>query len=470
MATLEHEEQRLFEEALRAALASEEIQAGVRLTTITEGELRARADEAKEEIWQRVQRERQQFHNVSEQVATLEHRLADRRGAAEPRDRLAELRELEEHLRYLLNKFDEDPAYWESGENLVVVRDLLVELSRLLRGELSKRLQSYSEDLPKLVESRDRAIDAVDIVIRSQRAEVETQESERRPNLDHLTQLRADLRGAAAQVRDLLVQLESVLSMLRIESGLGPGGAADSGLWRLRDELIAAREALLEALTYAVLRVLRVMIDERQAAGERQAAKKRLDPEEGELFDRLSPSSREAVSRADGIRLALGQDRIHMEHLVFGLFEKEGGPTQRILREAEIDERKLRELIDTATGMTIPVDYKPAELTALPPVSRHVQDALIAAYKAAGPDLSEPVRSHQLLFGALSITECKLIKLLVELGVNRDSIEFDRRQPSAGGADPASADTRDVLEAALAEAEAEGTPIPATTGSLLSLG
>jgi hypothetical protein len=213
MATLEQEERRLFEEALRAALASEEIQAGVGLTTITEGELRARADEAKEEIWRVVRRERQQFHDLSEEVAALERRLADRRGAAEPSD-IVELRGLEERLRDLLNVFDRDPAYWESGDTLQVVRKLLLELSPLLRGELSEILQSYSEALSGLIESTDSAIDAVDIAIGLQRAEVEKQESEGSPNLDRLTQLRASVRGAAAQIRNLHMRLEDLLSFL----------------------------------------------------------------------------------------------------------------------------------------------------------------------------------------------------------------------------------------------------------------
>ncbi len=51
----------------------------------------------------------------------------------------------------------------------------------------------------------------------------------------------------------------------------------------------------------------------------------------GALFKRLSKSSIRALNQADGIRFALHQDEIHMEHLIAGLLEKEDGPTKELL-------------------------------------------------------------------------------------------------------------------------------------------
>ena len=44
--------------------------------------------------------------------------------------------------------------------------------------------------------------------------------------------------------------------------------------------------------------------------------------DEKALFRRLSPSSRQALNEADGIRTALGQQEVHMEHLIAGLLLK----------------------------------------------------------------------------------------------------------------------------------------------------
>src|SRR5687768_8675568 len=44
---------------------------------------------------------------------------------------------------------------------------------------------------------------------------------------------------------------------------------------------------------------------------------------------RLSPSSSTALSRANALRRRTSQDKIHMEHLVAGLWLKEDGPAQR---------------------------------------------------------------------------------------------------------------------------------------------
>src|SRR5437764_3950054 len=55
------------------------------------------------------------------------------------------------------------------------------------------------------------------------------------------------------------------------------------------------------------------------------------------LFSRLSPSSRQSLNAADGIRMALKQHEIHMEHLMAGLLAKRGGPAEELLGKANID-------------------------------------------------------------------------------------------------------------------------------------
>jgi hypothetical protein len=147
--------------------------------------------------------------------------------------------------------------------------------------------------------------------------------------------------------------------------------------------------------------------------------------DEGVLFGRLSQPAREAVGRADGLRLAQEQDRIHMEHLLFALFEEQGSPTHQLLQDQGIDERELRRLVANATGQELPVDYEDTPPTAFPRLSRHAQAALDAAVQAAGPDATSPIRSRHLLLGALAVTECDLIKKLAERQVTADAIQLD---------------------------------------------
>ena len=118
------------------------------------------------------------------------------------------------------------------------------------------------------------------------------------------------------------------------------------------------------------------------------------------------------------------QDKVHMEHLVMGLFGKVGGPTEQLFHRVGIDESKLRELIKVAVDVELPKKYEQTRLTAFPPVSRHVRDSLIAARGKAGPLSAAPVRSRHLLFGALSITDCTVVKTLLDRGVSPDAIDL----------------------------------------------
>ncbi|HYM78803.1 MAG TPA: P-loop NTPase fold protein [Candidatus Dormibacteraeota bacterium] len=156
---------------------------------------------------------------------------------------------------------------------------------------------------------------------------------------------------------------------------------------------------------------------------ELSAAGLRVKPNDSDLFSRLSVSSRAVLGRAEAIRIWGHQDKIHMEQLIAGLFDKEGGPTQRLFESVKIDRSSLVRVIRETVGTGIPAVYQATELTSLPRVSGHVQDALSAAATvAAAPGL---IRSRHLLYGALSINECSMIRALTKLGVNKDGIVLD---------------------------------------------
>ena len=148
-----------------------------------------------------------------------------------------------------------------------------------------------------------------------------------------------------------------------------------------------------------------------------------LDP--SGFFDRLSSSSRTALAHADGMRRWNNQDRIHMEHLVMGLFRKVGGPTERLLGGVGMDERALRDALAAAVELRLPAigEYKPELLTELPPLSPHVRAALIAARGIADGRGSQ-IQSRHLLYGVLSVEECSVTQALLNKNVRKEQIDL----------------------------------------------
>nr|MBA2671787.1 TIR domain-containing protein [Gemmatimonadota bacterium] len=159
--------------------------------------------------------------------------------------------------------------------------------------------------------------------------------------------------------------------------------------------------------------------------------------DEADLFRSLSPSARNALEHAEGLRQATDGDGVHMEHLIAGLNQKDHGPAQRLFAAAGIEPDELRRIIETAVETDIPVIdgvYTVARLSALPPHSKHVREALIAARDVAGARGFPIVRSRHLLYGALSVEECSVIRPLLERGVRKEDILLEDTPPAAVGA------------------------------------
>jgi hypothetical protein len=151
------------------------------------------------------------------------------------------------------------------------------------------------------------------------------------------------------------------------------------------------------------------------AAGESAA----VDLSDAAMFARLSVSSRRALGRAAGMRRSVGRGAIHMEHLIAGLFDEGWQP---FFGQAGIGENDLRAIIMRTVGTEIPRDYSPVELGKLPAMSTHVRQALAAANRLYVPSLAVQVRSGQLLSGALSVEDCRMVQALIESGVHKELI------------------------------------------------
>jgi len=147
------------------------------------------------------------------------------------------------------------------------------------------------------------------------------------------------------------------------------------------------------------------------------------------FFRRLSPSSRSALGVADGMKSG-PSDRVHMEQLIMGLFLKQDGPAEKLFKEAGINnEDELRAVLGESVEVSLPRQgsYTPTELTELPTMSSHAQIAIEAAQGIADEKKSAQVQSRHLLYGALSLEYCHVIKALLDRGIRKDEIELSDR-------------------------------------------
>jgi hypothetical protein len=156
----------------------------------------------------------------------------------------------------------------------------------------------------------------------------------------------------------------------------------------------------------------------------------RTEFDDAMIFARFRASSRNVLERAEGIRRGSRQREIHMEHLIAGLFRSWAG----FFRKAGIDEPILLELIRSKAKAQIAQDARPRGLDKLPPMSKHVRQALEAAVRRADQRGAKSIWSTHLLYGALSIEECSLIKVLLQRGLRKEDIsDAEEPQPEQDG-------------------------------------
>ena len=156
----------------------------------------------------------------------------------------------------------------------------------------------------------------------------------------------------------------------------------------------------------------------------RSSAQAKAPPPEAEktpldlaaLWPRLSNSSRRAFAQANGISRHMGKDKVHMEHLILGLYEKDGGPTRKELDRGGIDHATLRRRLAQIAEEALPEfgAYQVTELTALPPLSDHVLEAMRLATFVAAENNSEEIQSRHLFWGVLSTAQCSAVHWMLE--------------------------------------------------------
>ena len=82
-------------------------------------------------------------------------------------------------------------------------------------------------------------------------------------------------------------------------------------------------------------------------------------------------------------------------------------------------------LKEVGTALPAAGDYTLDAVSRLPTLSAHVRDALIATVDLADAKESKLIRSRHLIHGALSVSQCGLIKALIDQGVNPENIQLD---------------------------------------------
>jgi len=183
--------------------------------------------------------------------------------------------------------------------------------------------------------------------------------------------------------------------------------------------------------TYAVLRLLPPTTSNRSVTADSKSSvsssviTSRREFVEAAIFARLRASSRNVFERAEGMRRGSRQRELHMEHLIAGLFKS----WETFFRKAGIDEPVLLGLVRSKAKTEIVRDARPVGIDKLPPMSKHVRQALQAAVTWADQRGAKSIWSTHLLYGALSIEECSFIKVLLQRGLRKENISDAEESP-----------------------------------------
>ncbi len=219
----------------------------------------------------------------------------------------------------------------------------------------------------------------------------------------------------------------------------------------------------MEVFLYAIPLAEIMKSSQWELVAEAMASEDGLDqPEPTKKFDgvaflkRLSNSASNALAHANGIRVAEAQSKMHMEHLIAGLFQKEDGPTRTGFKRAGIDQDQLAAMLEKEAEMKLPeIGSYPILLTnKLPPLSEHAEKALSSAVVLADESGSQPIRSRHLLRGAFSVANCTLIKALIHEGIDPEKLLLEAqpvappvpRRPTQAGIKSDDPEGQDLLD------------------------
>lgn len=117
-------------------------------------------------------------------------------------------------------------------------------------------------------------------------------------------------------------------------------------------------------------------------------------------YEELDPDAKAAICRAEGIRLAAGAESVHMEHLVYAL---------GLIPDLDVCHR-----VEQEAKTKLPDTYDTPSLIELPPLSKHVREALDNAIRER--ESPDETRLRELYEGLFAV-ECGVVRVLIEAKV-----------------------------------------------------
>ncbi|MBN8472964.1 hypothetical protein JYJ95_41210 [Corallococcus exiguus] len=146
-------------------------------------------------------------------------------------------------------------------------------------------------------------------------------------------------------------------------------------------------------------------------------------------FERLSPSARQVLAVADGMRQAVQSPwpKIFLEYLITALAEEAGGPLPALMNRRGISLQELMANIRERSRTDIPPSgsYQLPFLNTPPELSSYAREALEFASKAADVQRSDRIESTHLLHGVLSVTDSPLVHAMAAMGLSRELISAE---------------------------------------------
>ena len=135
------------------------------------------------------------------------------------------------------------------------------------------------------------------------------------------------------------------------------------------------------------------------------------------MFERFTPSARQAVSRARTAARSLGHQSLGTEHLLLGILEEADGAGAKVLAELEADPATIRREVEFRTGPES--GPAPARLPFSPQCKKALEFALREAKQLGYDDIG----TEHLLLGIARVDEGVAAQILLDcFGIDRGQI------------------------------------------------
>ncbi|HEX5012714.1 MAG TPA: P-loop NTPase fold protein [Candidatus Limnocylindrales bacterium] len=134
-----------------------------------------------------------------------------------------------------------------------------------------------------------------------------------------------------------------------------------------------------------------------------------------DAFDLMTPGARRSLAEAERLGRIGPDGRVHMEHLIGGLYRLANGRTRSAVAEAGVSSTQLAEILGVPEQELLPVAEDTVQpVDHLPALSSHAEQAVVeAATIAALSGNLTPIRARHLFYGALQVPDCTPVEALL---------------------------------------------------------